>query len=112
MDIEQTLCDMSGILESARMTVAECMAENTASKQRCMAFENAYNEEHRTRFECAQAYASLFAQHQMTVNDLQAMDNKYQCLDQELRNSREAAHCRESEVQKCQQALQDRVLSN
>ena len=111
MDAEQTLCDMSAILESARLTVADCRAENAASSKRCTQLMNAYNEEYRTRFECAQAYASLFAQHQTAMSDLQIMDDKCQFLHQELKTVQEAADCRDSEVQRRQQALEDKALS-
>ena len=110
MEVEQTLCEMSGILESARMNVVEYRAEGTTWIKRCTELGNAYNEERRARCECAQAYASLFAQHQKTMDDLQAMGDKCQFLHQELDAIQEAAHCRDSEVQEHEQALKDKAL--
>lgn len=112
MEVEQTLREMSGIVESARMTISDSRAETATLGQRYTNLVNAYNEECHARLECAQAYAGLFAQHQATVKTVQAMDDKCQVLDRELRVAREAAKCHGSEVSGGQQACTEEAPSN
>lgn len=59
-------------------------------QQRCVAYEQSYQQEKQQNTQGSRAYSDLYAQHKKTVQDLANLARKCRSLEKELKNAQKA----------------------